>query len=166
MAPAGPAPGLGYAGFWIRFAAHLIDSILLGIPIGIVAVIVIGRSVNAFSCGYVTGTDGFSSYQCTGLNSLSSALLLPQLMSLVLSAVYFVVLWSWQGQTLGQKILGLHVVDAATGQKIGVGRAIGRYVGYVISAWVLFIGLIWAAFDQRKQGWHDKMASTFVVRRI
>ena len=44
------------------------------------------------------------------------------------------------------------------------GRAIGRYMGLVVSIWVVYIGVIWAAFDQRKQGWHDKMASTFAVR--
>jgi uncharacterized RDD family membrane protein YckC len=63
-------------------------------------------------------------------------------------------------------MLGLHVVGAATGRNIGIGRAIGRYVGYLVSAAVLLIGLIWAAFDPRKQGWHDKMASTFVVRKV
>ena len=63
-------------------------------------------------------------------------------------------------------MLGLHVVDAATGRNIGVGRAIGRFVGYIISAVPLYIGLIWVAFDPRKQGWHDKIASTFVVRKV
>jgi len=69
------------------------------------------------------------------------------------------------GGTFGQRLLGLHVVDAATGQNIGIGRALGRFVGYVISTIALDIGLIWAAFDPRKQGWHDKIASTFVVRK-
>ena len=63
-------------------------------------------------------------------------------------------------------MLGLHVVDAATGRNIGFGRAIGRFVGYVISGIALDIGFIWVAFDPQKQGWHDKIASTFVVRKI
>jgi len=58
------------------------------------------------------------------------------------------------------------VVDANTGGGISVGRALLRYIGILIGTWVLFIGLIWVAFDARKQGWHDKMASTFVVKRI
>ena len=57
-------------------------------------------------------------------------------------------------------------VRAIAGLDIGIGRAIGRFVGYLISSFVLSIGLIWAAFDPRKQGWHDKMASTFVVRKV
>jgi uncharacterized RDD family membrane protein YckC len=57
-------------------------------------------------------------------------------------------------------------VDAATGRNIGIGRAIGRFVGYAISGIALDIGFIWVAFDARKQGWHDKIASTFVVRKV
>ena len=80
---------------------------------------------------------------------------------------YFVILWSRFGGTLGQRMLGLHVVDAATGRNIGIGRAIGRFIGYVISG----VGAgrsasSGSAFDPRKQGWHDKMASTFVVRKV
>ena len=48
----------------------------------------------------------------------------------------------------------------------GIGRALGRFLGYLISTIALYIGLIWAAFDPRKQGWHDKIASTFVVRKV
>ncbi|MBV9525624.1 MAG: RDD family protein, partial [Candidatus Dormibacteraeota bacterium] len=88
------------------------------------------------------------------------------IVGLVVPAVYDVVLWSWLGQTVGQKALGLHVVDANTGTRISVGRAIARYIGVLVSSWVLLIGLIWAAFDPRKQGWHDKIASTFVVRPL
>jgi uncharacterized RDD family membrane protein YckC len=88
------------------------------------------------------------------------------LLVLGVDLLYFVILWSKFGGTLGQRMLGLHVVDAATGQNIGIGRSIGRFVGYVISAALLYIGLIWAAFDPRKQGWHDKIASTFVVRKV
>jgi len=55
-------------------------------------------------------------------------------------------------------------VDATTGAPIGFGRAALRYVGFVVSILVCYIGLIWAAFDPRKQGWHDKVARTVVIR--
>ncbi|MGZ8994756.1 MAG: RDD family protein, partial [Burkholderiaceae bacterium] len=45
-----------------------------------------------------------------------------------------------------------------------VGQSIGRYFGYYVSTIPLLIGLIWVAFDSRKQGWHDKLAGTVVVR--
>jgi uncharacterized RDD family membrane protein YckC len=163
--PPGPAPGLKYAGFWIRFAAQLIDSLILFIPIGIIFALAIAPTLPAINCTFVN-TTGYQSATCTGLGTLFAALGIWWLVALIVPAVYAVVLWSWQGQTLGQKLLGLHVVDAHTGTRISVGRAVIRYIGFVISAWVLYIGLIWAAFDAQKQGWHDKMASTFVVQRV
>jgi uncharacterized RDD family membrane protein YckC len=56
------------------------------------------------------------------------------------------------------------VVDATTGNTLSVGQSIGRYLGYYVSMIPLFIGLIWVAFDKRKQGWHDKLAGTVVIR--
>jgi uncharacterized RDD family membrane protein YckC len=88
-----------------------------------------------------------------------------ELIGLAVELVYFVVLWSKLGGTFGQRMLGLHVVDAATGQNIGIGRAVGRFIGYIISSIPLDLGLMWAGWDPRKQGWHDKIASTFVVRK-
>jgi uncharacterized RDD family membrane protein YckC len=61
-------------------------------------------------------------------------------------------------------LFALRVVRDGDGSRLGVGRALLRYVGFVVSAWALLIGLIWAAFDARKQGWHDKIAGTLVVR--
>jgi Predicted membrane protein/domain len=80
--------------------------------------------------------------------------------------LYHVVLWSWRGGTLGQLALGIQVRRESDGRRIGVGTAVLRYVGYVISIWAVYIGLIWAAFDRRKQGWHDKIAGTLVIRRV
>jgi uncharacterized RDD family membrane protein YckC len=69
------------------------------------------------------------------------------------------------GASLGQRLLGMRVVDATTGQPIGFGKAALRWLGLIISFFVCFIGVIWVAFDARKQGWMDKIAGTVVVRR-
>src|SRR5580704_7671584 len=157
----GPAPGIAYAGFWIRFVALLIDEIILFVPLVIVFFATEGSTVtnytNCVQSGELT-TVCSSAY----LGSVG----LFELVALGASAVYSILLWALFGGTLGQRMLGLHVVDAATGQNIGLGRSIGRYVGFVISGIALDIGFIWAAFDGRKQGWHDKIASTFVVRKV
>ena len=163
--PPGPAPGLKYAGFWVRFAAQLIDSLIIFIPLGILFAIAIAPTLPAVNCTFVN-TTGFQSATCTGFGALLGALGIWWVAALIVPAVYAVVLWSWLGQTLGQRLLGLHVVDAHTGTRISIGRAVIRYIGFVVSTWVLYIGLIWAAFDAQKQGWHDKMASTFVVQRV
>jgi uncharacterized RDD family membrane protein YckC len=157
----GPAPGIAYAGFWVRFVALLIDEIILFVPLVIVFFATEGSTFtnynNCVQSGALT-TVCSSAY----LGSLG----LFELVAFGASAVYSILLWALFGGTLGQRMLGLHVVDAATGQSIGLGRSIGRYVGFVVSGVALDIGFIWAAFDPRKQGWHDKIASTFVVRKV
>lgn len=160
----GPAPGIAYAGFWIRFVAALIDGIIIGVPFLVIFFVTQGSTLSAYnSC--LTNAIATGAYAGTCTTTFSGSLALFELVAFGIEGVYFVVLWSQLGGTLGQRLLGLHVVDAATGKHIGVGRAIGRFIGYLISSFVLSIGLIWAAFDPRKQGWHDKIASTFVVRK-
>jgi uncharacterized RDD family membrane protein YckC len=61
-------------------------------------------------------------------------------------------------------LLSARVVDARTGNTLTVGQSIGRYLGYFISTLPFGLGLIWVAFDPRKQGWHDKLAGTVVIR--
>jgi uncharacterized RDD family membrane protein YckC len=55
-------------------------------------------------------------------------------------------------------------VDAKTLGKPSNGQLIGRYLSYYLSSIVLLLGFIWVGFDPRKQGWHDKLAGTLVVR--
>jgi uncharacterized RDD family membrane protein YckC len=162
---AGPAPGIAYAGFWIRFIAVVIDGIIVGVPLFILFLVIEGPAFKSYTdCISSAGATG--SYASCGSIYSYGSIQYFNLVTLVVQLAYFAVMWSSFGGTLGQRMLGLHVVDAATGGKIGIGRAIGRYIGYLISAFVLLIGLIWAAFDPRKQGWHDKMAGTFVVRKV
>ncbi|EKF82833.1 hypothetical protein MCRH_1828 [Moraxella catarrhalis RH4] len=71
-----------------------------------------------------------------------------------------------KGATPGKMLFGLQVRDAKTGQFISVPRALLRYFSYLISSVILCLGLIWVGFDKKKQGWHDKIAKTVVVKRI
>jgi uncharacterized RDD family membrane protein YckC len=160
----GPAPGIGYAGFWIRFLAAIIDSIIIGIPYFVVFYALEGSALSSYANCINANLASDTINTCVS-PFLSSAGYV-ELVGFAAELLYFVLLWSKLGGTLGQRALGLHVVDAATGQNIGIGRAIGRFVGYLISSFALGIGLIWAAFDPRKQGWHDKIASTYVVRKV
>jgi uncharacterized RDD family membrane protein YckC len=147
----GPAPGLRYAGFWIRFVAYLIDVV----PIGIVASLLSIPTGTGFHCTTVNGV-----YSCNaGTGSLG------WWVGVLVLGTYWVLTWSLLGASLGQKALGMSVVDATNGQAIDIGKAVLRYVGFVISIVPLAIGLIWAGFDPRKQGWHDKIAGTYVVRQ-
>ena len=139
---AGYAPSARYGGFWIRVVAYIIDAIILGVVAGIIDAIL-----------HINLTDPASPSRGAG-----SAI------SLVLSFAYFAGMWTYQGATLGQRIFGMKVVDANTGQPISFGKAALRWIGLLISFLVCFVGVIWVAFDARKQGWMDKIAGTVVTQ--
>ena len=128
------------AGFWIRVAAFLIDSIVIGIVAGV------------FTGGEAITNPDIYNARHTGIENIASFL-------------FFTLLWSsvGGGQTLGMRLLGLRVVDR-DGMLIGYGTAVLRYIGLILSAAAILIGLVWVAFDPHKQGWHDHIAGTFVIR--
>jgi uncharacterized RDD family membrane protein YckC len=136
-----------YAGFWIRFIAYFIDSLIIGIPIAAINFGLLGGGAAAQSAGQI---------QAYGS--------VVNLIAFSITFGYFVYFWS-QGSTLGMRIFGIRVADATTFQTIGVGKAILRYVGWIVASFCCAIGLIWAAFDSRKQGWHDKIGGTVVIYR-
>jgi uncharacterized RDD family membrane protein YckC len=78
--------------------------------------------------------------------------------------LYFALMESsgWQA-TVGKKMIGLKVTTL-DGQRIGFGRATGRYFGKIVSALILGIGFLMAGWTERKQALHDMMAGTLVIR--
>jgi uncharacterized RDD family membrane protein YckC len=76
---------------------------------------------------------------------------------------YFPYFWSTSGQTLGMQVMHIKVVRLDR-QPLSAGTGIVRYLGYVLSVMALYLGLLWVLWDPQKQGWHDKMAGTVVVR--
>ena len=146
----GYAPAATYAGFWIRFVAYIIDWLIglvisfgLGIFLGILAAITNPSNPQATTSS-LTGV-----YYAIGL---------------LIDLAYFVGFWTLMGATLGQRVFNLRVVDAATGQRITFGKALLRWVGLLVSFLVCSVGVIWVAFDPRKQGWMDKIAGTYVLQ--
>ncbi|HEV7678082.1 MAG TPA: RDD family protein [Candidatus Dormibacteraeota bacterium] len=150
----GPAPGLRYAGFGVRTLAYLIDSVLLGIVIAIAAIPLGGLT-----------RDGTTTITSNGtVTTVPTANPSLQLFAILAGAVYFVIAWGFFARTLGMRALRLQVLRTTDGLHIGIGRALLRYVGLLISFFCAFLGVIWVALDPRRQGWHDKMAGTFVVQ--
>lgn len=137
-----------YAGFWIRVAANIIDSILY-------AIITIPIFLMVFGSSYYTQPDPAAAF--SPLNVF---------LSYVLPIVIILLFWQKKQATPGKMLLSLKILDAQTGQPVSFSRLVIRYLGYIVSALVLLLGYIWVAFDAKKQGWHDKMARTVVVRVI
>ncbi|MBV8083448.1 MAG: RDD family protein [Chloroflexi bacterium] len=88
---------------------------------------------------------------------------LANLLGVGVGLIYFVSLWTNGGQTIGFKLLHLRVVKT-DGSALSVGDAIIRYIGLVISFVVVGLGVMWVGWDANKQGWHDRMASTYVLK--
>ena len=141
-----------YAGFWVRFGAVVIDTVVLGLAGVILAIITVIAIV-------LVSPDTF-------LDTLLSPVfaILSQIVMNILSAAYFVFMHSSSKQaTLGKMAMGLKVTDL-DGERIGVGKSFLRLIGTFVSAVLLMIGYLMVAFTERKQGLHDKIAGTLVVR--
>lgn len=124
------------AGFWTRVLAFIIDAVLLGIVGQILSI--------AIAEGDFTRTQGLQT---------------------LVGLAYYLYFWTSYGggQTIGMRVLNIKVVRT-DGTQLDLVGGILRYVGLIISFAVIFIGVIWVAFDSQKQGWHDKIARTYVVK--
>jgi uncharacterized RDD family membrane protein YckC len=83
----------------------------------------------------------------------------------ILPAIVVLVFWFARGATPGKMAISAEIVDADSLQRPTQRQFVIRYLGYFVSTMGLLLGLVWVGIDRRKQGWHDKMASTVVVRR-
>jgi uncharacterized RDD family membrane protein YckC len=142
-------PGMvSYGGFWLRFGAAFIDGLVLLVP----RLIVIGVGY-----GIVAG----------GRMDQTGAALVNMLMNLVsigISWLYFAMMESSPRQaTLGKQACGLKVTDEM-GNPVSFGLASGRFFGKIVSAIICYVGFMMAGWTQKKQGLHDIMAHTLVVR--
>jgi uncharacterized RDD family membrane protein YckC len=135
---------LEYVGFWSRVGAALIDSLLI--------VFITMPLLTA-----VYGTRYWSS--STFVHGPANILI-----NWLLPALAVILFWVYRQATPGKMAIGARIVDARTGRPPSTKQLIGRYLGYYVSTIPFCLGLIWVAFDPRKQGWHDKLAGTVVVR--
>lgn len=132
-----------FAGFWIRLAAYLIDFVILSVLAVVIFFVVVLASPN--------------------LDTATNAILFSYLYLFLASSLYFMGLWT-TGGTLGMYALKLRVVDLRTGTRLTAGRSAVRGLAWLFFGAMLGLGLIWIAFDARKQGLHDKVVDSVVVR--
>jgi uncharacterized RDD family membrane protein YckC len=163
-----PPSHLAYAGFWLRFVAYLIDGLIISVVVLGVSVVLGGLlGVIAFATGTQLTQSMFSDQ--TGASPAAVAIILVievvvYLGTLILAWLYFAKLESGSAQaTYGKRVMGLKVTDMA-GQRIGFGRASGRFFGKIVSSMTFYIGFIMAGFTERKQALHDMIAGTLVTK--
>ena len=133
-----------YVGFWLRVVAAIIDSVLIIFIVLPLLLMIYGKGY--FSSGkLIAGPADF-------------------LLNWVFPAIAIIVFWYYKSATPGKIAVSAKIVDSQTGEKPSTKQLIIRYLGYYISSIPLFLGIIWVAFDSRKQGWHDKIAETVVIR--
>lgn len=133
-----------YAGFWIRVCASLIDTMLMLIIIAPALSLIYGMDY------WLSETYFFGLWDV--------------LFNYVFPAIAVILFWIYKQATPGKMAFRLQIVDADTGQPVPTPRLIGRYLGYYVSMIPLLLGLIWVGIDKKKQGWHDKLARTVVIR--
>lgn len=144
---------LSYVGFWFRVIASIVDAIIVQVGSYFIVFPL------AFTLGIsMAGTSSLEEVQLVGEG-------LGVIIGILLQWLYFTVLESssWQA-TPGKKIFGFKVTDM-NGQKIGFGKANARYWSKIISAFILMIGFLMVAFTKRKQGLHDIIAGTLIVKK-
>jgi uncharacterized RDD family membrane protein YckC len=155
--PAAATPGaVRYGGFWLRALAKFIDGMIIGVPITVLYLVAMfGFGMNSFV--QPAGPPNF-----TMLFASLGVQLGLQLVGIVLNALYSVIFLVKYGATPGKMIVGLRVVTA-NGDRLTVGRAVGRFFAELVSGMVCYIGYIIAAFDDQKRSLHDHMCGTRVV---
>jgi len=135
---------IDYAGFWIRVAASIIDSIILVLVTSPILYSIYGKEYFK-SEGLVAGYWDI-------------------IIKWIFPAVAVIVFWIYKSATPGKMILGIKIVDMNTGNPPSPTQSVVRYLGYYVSMIPLMLGIIWVAFDEKKQGWHDKLAGTVVIK--
>jgi uncharacterized RDD family membrane protein YckC len=134
-----------YGGFWVRFAAVFLDGLIL-------YVINLPLSLLAGLAGGGVKPGGFGPAQ-----------VLTMALSFVLGATYEALMIGKYQATLGKRAMGLRVLGE-DGGRISYGRATGRYFAKLINYFTLGIGFLMVIWDPRKQGLHDRICNTLVVK--
>lgn len=136
---------LEYAGFWIRLWATVIDSFLFMLITYPILILIYGKQL-LISDKVILGKADF-------------------VISYVLPFIVTVLFWVYKQATLGKMAIDSKIVDSKTGKPVSTARLVGRYFAYLISGIPVGLGFLWIAFDNKKQGWHDKLCGTVVIRQ-
>lgn len=158
-----------YAGFWRRFVAYILDSLIIGFVIQILVLpfmAVIG--ISAVAAEEYDFMDPYAFDEPEGfawIAALIGAYFFVIILNAVAQWLYFSLMESSKHQgTLGKIALNIKVTNYR-GERISFAKATGRYFSKIISGLIFMIGYIMAGFTEKKQALHDMIAETYVVRK-
>jgi len=134
-----------YGGFWVRALASVVDSIWVLILTFTLGWFVYG-AVYLESTDFILGKADF-------------------IISYVLPFLITIIFWIYKAATPGKMLLGLKIVDENTLEPVKKGRLVLRYFAYYVSLIPIGLGFFWVIWDKKKQGWHDKISKTLVVKQ-
>ncbi len=124
----------------------------MALVLDFVALFVLGFVLDAiFHTNFTTVSDGGIALAFNGIYSL-----IP-LLYVTLSWIY------WDGATIGKKIMKIKIIKT-DGHSVDWPTAIVRLVGYLASFIPFALGFLWIIWDRNKQGFHDKIAKTYVIK--
>ncbi len=154
-----------FAGFWLRFVAYLIDSVLIYALQSFIFVPVfslMGISFASRAQDFENMSDAEAMGVMGAFAAFSGAALL---LSTVIAVLYGALMESSKYQaTVGKLALGLKVTDM-DGKNLDLAKALVRNLCKILSGMIMGLGYIIAAFTEKKQGLHDIIASTLVVKK-
>lgn len=132
-----------YTGFWPRVGASIIDSLIM-------AVIIYPILISIYGWYYFESDTlvlGFTDF----------------ILSYIFPLIAVIAFWVYKQATPGKMAISAKIVDVKTGGKPTLQQYIIRYLGYFLATIPFGLGLLWVAWDKKKQGWHDKLAGTVVI---
>lgn len=136
-----------YVGFGPRVLASLVDTLAL-------MLVVAPTMIAVYGIGALQGSG--EQFVVRGIWDV--------IINYVFPTVAVLAFWYYFAATPGKMLVNASIVDADTLGKASNKQLLIRYLGYFVSSLPLGLGFFWIAFDKRKQGWHDKMANTVVIR--
>lgn len=147
----------GYpAGFISRLVAFAIDVAIL------LFVYAMGSAALSGTLNLFGLTNLISNFLSSGTIAAQITVALIGAASIILVAAYGILAWYLTGETIGNAVVGLQVVDLAGGRP-SFWRAVRRMIGVYVAAIPLFLGFIWVLFSKDRRGWHDIIGGTYMV---
>jgi len=140
-----------YAGLFSRVIGFVIDALIVALALAIipwlVTILLESIGIGSLTTRWMDGVE---------------RLLASGIFAILFSYFYYAFFWFFAGQTIGNAVAGIRIIRT-NGKRVGPFRTLLRLIGYVIALIPFGLGFLWVLIDNRRQGWHDKLAGTCAV---